>query len=72
MANVKHHKVRLDDLIPGTTYYYRVCSREVLLYRAYKKEFGETEYSKTYSFTLPDEASEDFTAVIFNDLHKKR
>lgn len=71
VANVKHHKVRLTNLQPGKTYFYRAGSREVLNYHAYKKEFGETEYSKIYSFKLPDIKSQDFTAIIFNDLHKR-
>ncbi|WP_430974624.1 metallophosphoesterase [Sunxiuqinia rutila] len=72
VANVKQHKVRLNGLQPGQTYYYRVCSREVLTYGAYKKEFGEVAYSETYQFTLPDTKSPDFTAIIFNDLHQKK
>lgn len=72
VANVTHHKIRLKNLKPGATYFYRACSREVLKYDAYKKEFGEPEYSKVYSFTLPDAKSENFTALVFNDLHKKK
>ncbi len=72
VANVKHHKIRLKDLQPGKKYYYRACSREVLLYRAYAKEFGETEYSETYTFTVPGTKSANFTALILNDLHKKQ
>lgn len=70
ICNNTHHKMRLTDLKPGVTYYYRVCSREITLYEAYKKEFGHKAYSDVYSFTLP-ENSGDFTAVIFNDLHKR-
>lgn len=72
VANVKQHQVRLDGLQPGQSYYYRVCSREVLVYGAYKKEFGEVAYSDVYEFTLPDTKSADFTAIVFNDLHQKR
>lgn len=71
VANVDHHKIRIEKLNPGTTYYYRAVSREVLKYGAYKKEFGKIEHSEVYSFTLPDSKSENFTALIFNDLHKK-
>lgn len=71
ICNNKHHKVRLTGLKPGETYYYRVCSREITLYEAYKKEFGETAYSDIYSFTIPTSVETDFTALIFNDLHKK-
>lgn len=71
VANVKHHKIRIEKLKPGITYYYRIGSREVLKYLPYNKEFGEVKYSDTFSFTLPDNESENFTALIFNDLHKK-
>ncbi|MDR1938715.1 MAG: metallophosphoesterase [Tannerellaceae bacterium] len=71
VCNVKHHKIRLTDLQPGVPYYYRVCSREITLYQAYKKEFGHTARSETYSFSLPA-SSTDFTALIFNDLHKNK
>lgn len=64
------HKIRLDNLQPGATYYYRVCSREITLYQAYKKEFGATAVSDFSTFTIPSPKSEDFTAIIFNDLHK--
>lgn len=67
--NDKHH-IRLKDLKPGTTYYYQVHSREITLYQAYKKEFGETAVSSVYSFRTAPAAKGDFTALFFNDLHK--
>lgn len=70
ICNNTHHKIRLTDLKPGQTYYYRVCSREITLYEAYKKEFGYTASSPVYSFTMPGDKG-DFKAIIFNDLHKK-
>lgn len=72
ICNNKHHKIRLTDLEPGRTYSYRVCSREITLYQAYKKEFGETAYSDVYTFTMPSEQTKDFTAIILNDIHKNR
>jgi endonuclease/exonuclease/phosphatase family metal-dependent hydrolase/predicted phosphodiesterase len=71
ICNTKQHKIRLTDLRPGVKYYYRVCSQEITLYQAYKKEFGDTAYSDLYSFTLPDADIHDFTAIIFNDIHKQ-
>lgn len=64
------HKIRLDSLTPGATYYYRVCSQEILQYQAYRKQFGHTSKSDFFSFTLPAEDEDEFTAVVFNDLHK--
>lgn len=71
ICNDLQHKVRLDGLEPGKTYYYRVCSEEILLYQAYKKIFGETAVSDFHTITLPAASATDFTAIIFNDLHKQ-
>lgn len=71
ICNDLQNKIRLNNLEPGKTYYYRVCSREILVYQAYKKVFGETAVSDFYTFTLPDSRDTDFTAIIFNDLHKR-
>lgn len=63
-------KVRLQGLTAGTTYYYRVCSQEILKYQAYSKDWGYTAKSEFYSFTLPAAKADAFTAIVFNDLHK--
>lgn len=69
-SNKYHHKFRLEGLIPGQTYSYRVCFREIVVYEGYLKEFGETAVSETYTFRLPPENDTDFTAIIFNDIHQ--
>lgn len=71
ISNNYLHKIRLENLEPGVPYYYRVCSKEITLYQAYKKEFGKTAVSDFYTFTLPSAQTKDFTALIFNDLHKQ-
>lgn len=71
ICNGTQNKIRIEGLEPGRTYYYRVYSREILLYQAYKKEFGETAVSPVHSFTLPAENGTNFTALVFNDLHKQ-
>lgn len=70
LCNNKTHHFRLENLEPGVTYSYRVVSREITLYQAYKKEFGHTAYSDTYTFRLPSPKDSDFTALVFNDVHK--
>ncbi|MGL5317729.1 MAG: metallophosphoesterase [Bacteroidales bacterium] len=67
--NTIHH-VRLKALTPGKKYYYRVASREITLYAAYKKEFGEPVYSDIYPYNPVPVENHDFNAVVFNDLHK--
>ena len=69
--NESIHKIRLENLTPGQTYYYRVCSQEILQYKAYSKKFGNTAKSEFYSFTMPQADTDSFTAVIFNDLHQR-
>jgi endonuclease/exonuclease/phosphatase family metal-dependent hydrolase/Icc-related predicted phosphoesterase len=71
VCNDTHQKIRFGGLQPGQTYYYRVCSREILRYEAYKKEFGPTVTSKVYRFTMPSAEEKEFTAVVFNDLHRR-
>lgn len=71
ICNDLHNKIRINDLIPGQTYYYRVNSQEIMIYQAYSKVFGETAQSPFYSFTLPSADTKDFTALIFNDIHKQ-
>lgn len=70
ICNGLQNKIRLENLEPGKTYYYRICSQEIMLYQAYKKVFGETAVSDFHTFTLPTSSETDFTAIIFNDLHK--
>lgn len=72
ISNNTLHKIRLHDLKPEQTYYYRICSREITSYQAYSKTFGETAQSTFSTFTLPSEKTTDFTAVVFNDLHKRK
>jgi predicted phosphodiesterase len=69
MAGNTVNRIRLSGLQPGTRYYYRVHSREITLYEAYRKEFGKTASTEIRSFTTFDDYQTDFTAVIFNDLH---
>ena len=65
-------KILLDSLAPGTTYFYRICAKEVMLNKAYHKEFGETIRTRFYSFSTPSASTTDFTALIFNDTHNVR
>lgn len=63
------NRIRLEDLQPGTKYYYRAVSQEITMYRSYHKEFGDTVRTPISSFTTWDKSKNDFTAIIFNDVH---
>jgi predicted phosphodiesterase len=66
------HRIRIDDVVPGETYYYRVCSQEILKYQAYSKKFADVVKSEFYQFSIPDVDEDSFTALVFNDLHKQK
>ena len=63
------HRVRLDGLQPGQTYYYRVCAQEITKNQSYSKAFGRSTATPFYRFTLPADTTRHFTAIILNDLH---
>lgn len=69
IANNKINRIRIENLKPGTKYYYRAVSQEITLYQPYKKEFGDTVRTPVHSFTTWDDRKKDFTAIIFNDIH---
>lgn len=65
------NNIKLDNLKPGTRYYYRVCVMEILYKGAYSNHFGaDTLRTPFYSFRTPALKNEDFTCLVFNDLHE--
>lgn len=65
------NNIKLDNLEPGTRYYYRVCAMEILYKGAYSNHFGaDTLRTPFYSFRTPALKNEDFTCLVFNDLHE--
>lgn len=65
------NNIRLDNLKPSTRYFYRVCCLELLKKGGYDNHFGmDTLRTKYYSFRTPSDKDEDFTCLIFNDLHE--
>ena len=71
ICNDDLHKVRIEGLQPGQKYYYRVCSTEMLVYKAYSKAFGNTAVSEFGTFEIPEADEDEFTALVFNDLHQR-
>ena len=71
ICNNDLHKIRIEGLQPGKKYYYRVCSTEILSYKAYSKEFGQTAVSEFSTFEIPEADEDEFTAIVFNDLHQR-
>ncbi len=69
-ANETIHRVRLDGLEPGTTYAYRVVSKEILKLLPYHFEFGETIASDVFHFAMPDSTADSVSFAVFNDMHE--
>ncbi|WP_346316252.1 FN3 domain-containing metallophosphoesterase family protein [Chitinophaga sp. YIM B06452] len=65
------HRVRLANLKPGTTYHYKVLSKEIVEFRPYKLTYGETISSETFSFTTPGKNPKEVSWLVFNDIHDR-
>jgi predicted phosphodiesterase len=65
------NRVQLNGLKPGTTYYYRVCSKEITGFEPYKLTYGETINSEVFSFRTFEERPAKVSWLIMNDLHDR-
>ncbi len=68
-ANERLHSVVLEGLRPGALYRYRVISREIVNFGAYKIEFGETLTNEFRQFRALDRRKSEFSFLVFNDIH---
>lgn len=68
-ANMPVQKIRLSNLKPGKTYFYKVVSKEIKVYKPYSIKYGDSIVSTTKSFTLPYPAKTKFSFLAFNDVH---
>jgi predicted phosphodiesterase len=65
------HVIRLTGLRPGTTYYYRVVTREFVGYeKQYIVKWGETVTGETLSTRTLDRAAGPFTFAVVSDIHE--
>lgn len=72
----KLHKVRITGLKPGTTYDYRIFSKEILVRSAYRNTYGRILSGDVYkqeapSFTTNNTGQTDMHFAIFNDIHEE-
>jgi predicted phosphodiesterase len=65
------HAVRLMGLKPGTTYYYRVVSREFVGYeKQHIVKFGETVTGEALSFRTLARKAAPYTFAVVSDIHE--
>lgn len=70
------HTVRVEGLQPGTTYRYRIFSKEILGYQGHRILYGSIAstdvYSKKpFSFTTLDEKKSEIAFRMVNDIHNR-
>lgn len=71
-ANTRIHEIELSNLKPGTTYYYRAASKQIIQFQPYNVVYGETIYSKVYQFRTMNEQAAEASWLILNDIHDVR
>ncbi|RAK01924.1 TAT (twin-arginine translocation) pathway-exported protein [Larkinella arboricola] len=65
------NKITLNGLKPGTTYQYRVYSKEITEFKPYKLTYGTTIDSGLLSFTTPNEQADTVSCLVLNDVHDR-
>ena len=63
------HSIRAKDLEPGTTYKYRILTKEIREFNPYKIVFGDSITSQWYSFQTTDPKSKGGSLFIVSDTH---
>jgi acid phosphatase type 7 len=63
------HKVRISGLQPGTKYFYRIHTVELMKLRPYQIYYGDTIKGKQYSFTTQNIANKTTRFMVVNDIH---
>lgn len=62
---------KVNNLVPGKEYSYRVYRKEITLFKPYDLQYGETRKTKDYSFRTPSSSSESVSCLIMNDIHDR-
>jgi predicted MPP superfamily phosphohydrolase len=63
------HQVRLNWLVPGTEYSYKVQAAELMKLRPYQIYYGDTVRSKEFTFTTQNPAKKSIRFMVVNDIH---
>ncbi|MDT7828269.1 metallophosphoesterase family protein [Pricia sp. S334] len=69
-ANNHLNTIRLEDLTPGTTYKYRVASREIVKFDPYDLVFGDTIMGDVHTFRTSKDMN-SVSCLILNDIHDR-
>lgn len=70
-AYLRINRIHLHNLKPGTTYTYRVFSKEITSFKPYELTYGEEVSSAEFSFKTPEADSDSVSCLVFNDIHDR-
>lgn len=65
------HEVVIEDLEPGSTYHYRIVSKEIIDFQPYKLVYGSVINSDIYAFSTVNPASREVNWIVLNDIHDR-
>lgn len=63
------HSIRVENLVPGDSYQYRIRSKEICSFEPYKVTFGDSIASQWYTFKTLDPKSKGGSIFITSDMH---
>lgn len=61
--------ITINDLHPGKTYFYRVCSKKIDDFKPYNITYGDTYTSEVFTFETINHEAQKVSFLIFNDIH---
>ena len=70
-ANSRLNNVKLRNLKPGTTYFYRVVSKEIKDFGPYKMVYGNVIKSEIRRFENAEANKQEISFLMFNDIHDR-
>lgn len=65
------HRITIEGLPPASTCYYRICSKEMLKFEAYKVTYGQTLTGDVYHFNTLSRNKLKFSFIVLNDIHQR-
>ena len=65
------HKIRLENLVGGRKYEYKLFASGITDYQAYKCTYGDTIISKSFSFKTFDPDMDRLNFTVFCDIHDR-
>ena len=72
VANCRYFNFHLTNLVPGTTYKYRVHTKNIVKLAGYEVIYGDEIRTQEYKFTTPPLQKDSCEVIIYNDIHDRK